>query len=481
MLLLVRKGRMKAYEDVRRDMKINKGIAVAVAALSIVGLAACGNSNAASGTTDTKADKGLDVIGNTITYDPNHLVNDGKPIQLEYWSWGSKGTDPVYKMIESYTKTYPNVTIKTVNVSWDDYWTKLPLALKGKNGPAVFNIHNSYDALIRPYAADYDIDTKSLESDYSTASVHEDENGKVKYIDSVINTGNIYYNKTLWNEAGLTDADIPTTWDEFIQVAQKLTKTDGSKMTQAGFNFNGDAYSAIYQGLNYQKGELLFSEDGKKANYNNDVTKENMQFLKDLYDKYKVGSVDFGNDYTQSFGNGQSAMIYAWGHMEGTLKEKYPDIDYGVFATPTFSEDTPFAYDRYNGESTPGVNKNQSKEQQAVAQDFIKYLLANDDYIREAVSELNSFPAKTSLQNDKDILSKPVMTAIQPRVDRLIWPGPAPSTVESSGTTAFQNVFQNGMSIDKALKKAQDQMDTDMKSSDFTSMESKYAYFDEHK
>ena len=49
-------------------MKINKGIAVAVAALSIVGLAACGNSNAASGTTDTKADKGLDVIGNTITY-----------------------------------------------------------------------------------------------------------------------------------------------------------------------------------------------------------------------------------------------------------------------------------------------------------------------------------------------------------------------------------------------------------------------------
>ena len=57
-----------------------------------------------------------------------------------------------------------------------------------------------------------------------------------------------------------------------------------------------------------------------------------MQFLKDLYDKYKVGSVDFGNDYTQSFGNGQSAMIYAWGHMEGTLKEKYPDIDYGVFA-----------------------------------------------------------------------------------------------------------------------------------------------------
>lgn len=463
-------------------MNIRKAFAAAAATVSILSLAACGGgAGTASGTTDTKADKGLEVMGQTIKYDPNHLVNDGKPINLEYWSWGSKGTDPVYAMIEKYEEIYPNVKIKTVNVSWDDYWTKLPLALKGKNGPAIFNIHNSYDSLIRPYAADYDIDTADLEADYSTASVHEDDNGKVKYIDSVINTGNMYYNKKLWTEAGLTDADIPTTWDEFIKVAQKLTKTDGGKMTQAGFNFNGDAYSAIYQGLNYQKGELLFSEDGTKANYDNATTKENMEFLQDLYNKYKVGSIDFGNDYTQSFGNGQTAMIYAWGHMEGTLKEKYPDIEYGIFPTPTFSTDTPFAYDRYNGESTPGVNGRQSKEQQAVAQDFIKFILANDEYIREAVKELNSFPAKVSLQKDEDILAQPVMAAIQPRVDRLIWPGPAPATVETSGKTAFQNVFQNGMNVDQALKEAQSQMDTDMKSSDFKSMESKYEFFDEHK
>lgn len=188
-----------------------------------------------------------------------------------------------------------------------------------------------------------------------------------------------------------------------------------------------------------------------------------------------------GASLASLFRNGQTAMIYAWGHMEGTMKEKYPDIDYGVFATPTFTKGTPFAYDRYNGESTPGVNKNQSKEQQAVAQDFIKYLLANDDYIREAVTELNSFPAKVTLQDDKEILAEPVMAAIQPRVKRLIWPGPAPSTVESSGTIAFQNVFQNGMSIDKALKEAQNQMDADMKNSDFVSLENKYAFFDEHK
>lgn len=29
-------------------------------------------------------------MGDTITYDPNHLVNDGQPIELGYWSGATK-------------------------------------------------------------------------------------------------------------------------------------------------------------------------------------------------------------------------------------------------------------------------------------------------------------------------------------------------------------------------------------------------------
>lgn len=460
-------------------MKVKKVFTAVAATVGILAmLSAC--STGAKGVTDTKKDKGLDVIGTNIKYDPNHLVNGGKPITIDYWTWNPEGIDPVYELSRDYTKIYPNVKINIKNVAWDDYWTKLPLQLKGKNGPAVFNIHNSYDSLIQPYAADYDIDKAALEADYPTSVAHEDADGKVKYIDSVINTGNIYYNKDLWKEAGLTDADIPTTWDEFIAVAKKLTKFNGAKMVQAGFNYNG-AYSAIYQGLNYQKGTLLFDESGKKANFDNETTKENMQFLKDMYEKDKIGSVNFGNDYSQSFGQGQTAMVYAWGWLEGTMKEKYPKINYGVFPTPTFSKSTPFAYDRYNGESTPGINKNASKEQQAVAQDFVKYLLANDDYVRQAVKGLNSFPAKANLQNDKEILSNPVMKSIKDHVDRLIWPGATPATIEDSGKVAFEDVMQNGKSIDESVKTGQATMEKDMKGSSFVSAESKYQFFDEHK
>ena len=37
------------------------------------------------------------------------------------------------------------------------------------------------------------------------------------------------------------------------------------------------------------------------------------------------------------------------------------------------------AYNRYNGESTFGVNKKAPKDQQAVAQDFVKFFLCDDE------------------------------------------------------------------------------------------------------
>ena len=39
----------------------------------------------------------------------------------------------------------------------------------------------------------------------------------------------VWYNTDMWAEAGLTEADIPTTWDQLLEVAKKLTKSDGTQ------------------------------------------------------------------------------------------------------------------------------------------------------------------------------------------------------------------------------------------------------------
>lgn len=448
-------------------------IAAALAAMmAVTGLAGCGGS----GTGKEEAKKNIEVptepFGDTIKYDPSVEINGGKDITVELWEWGS---DELFQeIIDGYTAIHPNVTINLVNNPWEDYWTKLPLALDGENGPAIFNIHNSYHENLINYMAPLEIPLEDLQADFTGVDAHVID-GEVYYIDYGMMTGSVYYNKDMWEAAGLTEADIPKTWDEMREVAKKLTIKEGDTLIQAGLNFNDDFHQNYLLGLNYQLGENLFEEDGVTPKVNSDAMKQVMQMLVDMYEVDGIGSKDFGEKGADSFGQGQSAMVIQWGHYYNTLQTTWSDINFGVFEIPTF-DGNPYAYNRYNGESTFGVNKNAPEDQQAVAQDFIKYFLANDDAQVAFNLAMSIFPAKKSLADNEKILENPSLKVLAEHIDHYIWPGPMPATMETSLKKAGQDIFFNGVDIDTALNEAQQNIIKDMKNSDFKSVENLYAY-----
>ena len=448
--------------------------AILVSAMAVGMISGCG-----TGGSDSEAEKievPTEPFGDTIKYDPSVEINDGKDITVELWEWGSD--DLFQEIIDGYTAIHPNVTIKLVNNPWEDYWTKLPLALDGENGPALFNVHNSYHENLINYMAPLEIPTEDLEADFNGVSAHVID-GNVYYIDYGMMTGSVYYNKDMWEAAGLTDEDIPKTWDELIEVAKKLTIKDGDSLVQAGLNFNDDFHQNYLLGLNYQLGENLFQEDGKTPNVNSQTMVDIMQMLVDMYEVDGIGSADFGEKSADSFGQGQSAMVIQWGHYYNTLKTTWSNIDFGVFEIPTFDGETPYAYNRYNGESTFGINKNAPADQQAVAQDFVKYFLANDDAQVKFNLAMSTFPAKKSLADNEEIMANPSLAVLADHIDRYIWPGPMPATVENSLKKAGQDVFYNGVDIQTALDEAQESIIRDMRNSSFESVESLYAYADE--
>ena len=78
--------------------------------------------------------------------------------------------------------------------------------------------------------------------------------------------------------AGLTDKDIPTTWDQLLEVAKKLTKSDGS---QYGLAMADSGWAAYMKG----NGTGLYTTDGK-VSIN---SKENKAFLQKMRDFYNGG------------------------------------------------------------------------------------------------------------------------------------------------------------------------------------------------
>ena len=122
------------------------------------------------------------------------------------------------------------------------------------------------------------------------------------------------------------------------------------------------------------------------------------------------------------------------------------------------------------------LHKNAPAEQQAVAQDFVKYFLANDEAQIAFNMAMSTFPAKKSLASNEEVMQNPSLSILAEHIDHYIWPGPMPSTMETSLKKAGQDIFFNGVDIDTALNEAQESIIRDMKSSTFVSVENLYKY-----
>lgn len=135
-------------------------------------------------------------------------------------------------------------------------------------------------------------------------------------------------NTAAWEKAGLTDADIPTTWDELRTVAQQLTTE-----RQAGL--------AIGVGRD-RAGAFLVQNGGFWTNESGEITAtkpQNAEALKFVQGMLKDGTavlpptVDAGWG-GEAFGTERAAMTMEGNWIRGAMAADYPDVDYTVAELP---------------------------------------------------------------------------------------------------------------------------------------------------
>lgn len=146
----------------------------------------------------------------------------------------------------------------------------------------------------------------------------------------------IYYNKDMLAEAGIEvpkTADEAWTWDEFLEVAQKLTTNEHFGVT---LHTNSGQISYYYSPMLVQNGTDMISPDGSTTAGYLDSTKtvEFLEWLKKFYDT-KAANIE---PSPTEFFDGKSAMLFSTCYQISTLQSKYPDLNWGVTYYPVSND-----------------------------------------------------------------------------------------------------------------------------------------------
>jgi len=237
---------------------------------------------------------------------------------------------PLYDLMTSivgdFNRTHPNIHVEPVFAgNYVQAMAKAITGVVGGNPPdvAVLDTPELYSLLDKNAIIPLDdMIAKQpagwLDDFYGALLLNCKSNGHVYSIPYQRSTVIFFYNKDMFQKAGLDPASAPKNWTELIADAQKLTIRDsGGHVTQWGVEIPVvDTSPWTIQGFFVEQGAKYFdSEAGKWVKFNSPETASAVQFILDLQNKYKVhptgpSSPAFWGQVPQDFVQQKVAMIY---------------------------------------------------------------------------------------------------------------------------------------------------------------------------
>ncbi len=248
------------------------------------------------------------------------------------------------EIADSFKAANPDITVELDEAPWNEFKKKLKVQLASNNVPDVFLTDSGYTATLGAMGAAEDLAPKikaDVNADEYASSLFaaDDGNGHVWGIPHGLNAVGIYYNKKLFDEAGLPYPTEDWTFDEMFDMARKLTKDkDGDGEI--------DQYGLSY-GTNVTEGWLPFVVAAGGAPLDETRTKSMFADAKTIegFKKFTIPQQEgFAPtlDWSQAQGSGVAAfyenklamMLTLSSHINAIKSNAPADFDYDVEKLP---------------------------------------------------------------------------------------------------------------------------------------------------
>ncbi len=164
------------------------------------------------------------------------------PVEISMMMWGDPAELTVWnQIVADFHTANPNITVKVDVSDWDSYWTKLKTLLSAGTPPDVFAMdaplyldYQSRGVLLnlQPYL---DKNPDMLKGVYpQTLEAYKTPDG-IYGLPRDFQTIALFYNKDMFDAAGVAYPTADWTYDDLRTAAKQLTQTDSSgKVTQFG-------------------------------------------------------------------------------------------------------------------------------------------------------------------------------------------------------------------------------------------------------
>lgn len=375
-------------------MKTKKVLAIIMTSLMLFSmLAACSSKQSPEDTASTTAASPGPSTAETSTKEPE-TTEEKVTISVAVWD---QATSPQFDLVtKAFEAKYPNIDVELVDATADEYSDKVTVMLaSGDSEPDVIFVKSAADEMtyydrdqilnLDEYIARDNVDL----SIYNGVAEQLQIEGNSYTLPFRLDWYLLYYNKALFDKAGVAYPSNDMTWEEYEELATKMTSGEGNEKVYGTFHqtwLNLVSNWAIQDGQHTMAdGEYSFM----KPTYERVLRMQENGVTQD-YATLKTANIR----YTSAFEQKQCAMCPMGSWLVATLiKDKAAgafDFDWGI-ATIPHPDNVEAGYTVAS--STP-IAINVNTDQPDAAWEYVKF--ASSLEAAEILSENGIFSAAQS-------------------------------------------------------------------------------------
>ena len=333
-------------------------------------------------------------------------------VEIEYWQYVFDArVKAMNELIKRFEAANPNIKVKQTTFPYADYQTKIAAAMPAGQGPDVVQLFYGWldnfvsAKFIQPLPRDA-FPPATIEKEFYPIVSAMKRDGEYYALPTAVRSLALFYNKKLFQEAGLDPNTPPKTVDELLDFAKKTTKRDGAdNMLSAGItlDFPGQDYHWWRETLLRQNGGAPYSDDNKTVTYDSEAGAKSLNWYADLQRVHKVGQVGFMDEGQAAFRAGRAAMTIDGSFRLGAFGG-IKAFEWGVAELPASADGKKANFASY---WVNGITTKPTGEKLEAAKKFLAFVTTPEamQLWLETVGEL---PARKAAAETEKNLSNPI-------------------------------------------------------------------------